>query len=180
MYIRHRMSISDIRHCARYVEMTTYDVVCVTYDVVCCTYDIVRNVRCRTYDVVRLYPVYCTYDIARTMFVQHYVVCCTYDIVVWSYVMHVLHCIYVRHPRWQDSRCHTQRFRRHLESCTPGTRQYKVVCTGTSQYVPYWIQGGTRNLKMVHTSTYQHRKFLCRYIQVHTTTRSKSLSTMMS
>jgi hypothetical protein len=24
----------------------------------------------------------------------------------------------------------------HLESCTPGTRQYKMVCTGTSQYVP--------------------------------------------
>jgi hypothetical protein len=45
----------------------------------------------------------------------------------------------------------------HLESCTPGTWQYKMVCTGTSQYVPYSIQGRTRNLKMVHTSTYQHR-----------------------
>ncbi len=44
----------------------------------------------------------------------------------------------------------------HLESCTPGTRQYKMVCTGTSQYVPYSIQGRTRNLKMVHISTYQH------------------------
>jgi hypothetical protein len=48
-----------------------------------------------------------------------------------------------------------------VESCTPGTRQYKMVCTGTSQYVPYSIQGRTRNLKMVHTSTYQYRKFLC-------------------
>jgi hypothetical protein len=45
----------------------------------------------------------------------------------------------------------------HLESFTPGTRQYKMVCTGTSQYVPYSIQGRTRNIKMVHTSTYQHR-----------------------
>ena len=35
MYIRHRMSISDIRHCQQYVEMNTYDVVCVMYDVVC-------------------------------------------------------------------------------------------------------------------------------------------------
>jgi hypothetical protein len=53
--------------------------------------------------------------------------------------------------------------KRHLESCTSGTRQYKMVCTGTSQYVPYLIQGRTRNLKMVHTSTYQHRKFLWQY-----------------
>jgi hypothetical protein len=56
----------------------------------------------------------------------------------------------------------------HLESCTPGTRQYKMVCTGTSQYVPYSIQGCTKNLKMVHTSTYQHRKFLWQYILVCT------------
>ena len=56
----------------------------------------------------------------------------------------------------------------HLESFTPGTRQYKMVCTGTSQYVPYSIQGRTRNLKMVHTSTYQHRKFLWQYILVCT------------
>ena len=43
----------------------------------------------------------------------------------------------------------------HLESCTPGTWQYKVVCTGTSQYVLFWIQGGTRKVKIVtvHTST---------------------------
>ncbi len=60
----------------------------------------------------------------------------------------------------------------HLESYTPGTRQYKMVCTGTSQYVPYSIQGSTRNLKMpvVHTShgTYQHRQFLWQYILVCT------------
>ncbi len=56
----------------------------------------------------------------------------------------------------------------HLESCTPGTRQYKMVCTGTRQYVPYSIQGHTRNLKMVHTSTYQHRQFLWQYILVCT------------
>ena len=58
-----------------------------------------------------------------------------------------------------------------LESCTPGTRQYKMVCTGTSQYVhnvPYSIQGRTRNLKMVHTSTYQHGQFLWQYILVCT------------
>ncbi len=39
-----------------------------------------------------------------------------------------------------------------------------MVCTGTSQYVSYSIQGRSRNLKMVHTSTYQHRKFLWQYI----------------
>jgi hypothetical protein len=44
------------------------------------TYDIVRDIRCRTYNVVRLYPVYSTYDIAHTMYnTMSYV--CTYDIV---------------------------------------------------------------------------------------------------
>ncbi len=56
----------------------------------------------------------------------------------------------------------------HLESCTPGTRQYMTVCTGMYQYVPYSVHGGTRNLKMVHTSTYQHWKFLWQYILVCT------------
>ena len=42
----------------------------------------------------------------------------------------------------------------HLESCTPGARQYKVVRTGTCQYILFWIQGGTRKGKIVHTSTY--------------------------
>ena len=41
----------------------------------------------------------------------------------------------------------------HLESCTPGTRQYKVVRTGTYQYILFWIRGGTRKGKIVHTST---------------------------
>jgi hypothetical protein len=62
---------------------------------------------------------------------------------VWAMYRHV--CLYMFH--WTG----------HLESCTPGTRQYKMVCTGTSQYVPYSIQGHTRNIKMVHTSTYQNR-----------------------
>ena len=48
----------------------------------------------------------------------------------------------------------------HLESCTPGTRQYKVVRTGTYQYILFWIRGGTRNVKIVHTSTY-------RYVRTH-------------
>ena len=52
----------------------------------------------------------------------------------------------------QGSRC--------LESCTPGTRQYKVVRTGTYQYILFWIRGGTRNVKIVHTSTY-------RYVRTH-------------
>ena len=39
-----------------------------------------------------------------------------------------------------------------VESCTPGTRQYKVVRTGTCQYILFWIQGGTRKGKIVHTS----------------------------
>ena len=38
-------------------------------------------------------------------------------------------------------------------SCTPGTRQYKVVRTGTYQYILFWIRGGTRKGKIVHTST---------------------------
>jgi len=41
--------------------------------------------------------------------------------------------------------------------CSDTVRQYKMVCTGTSQYVPYSIKGRTRNLEMVHTSMYQHR-----------------------
>jgi hypothetical protein len=41
----------------------------------------------------------------------------------------------------------------HLESCTPGTRQYKIVRTGTYQYILFWIRGGTRKGKIVHTST---------------------------
>ena len=42
----------------------------------------------------------------------------------------------------------------HLESCTstPGTRQCKVVRAGTCQYILFWIQGGTRKGKIVHTS----------------------------
>ena len=42
---------------------------------------------------------------------------------------------------------------RSLESCTPGTstRQYKVVRTGTCQYIFFWIQGGTRKVKIVQT-----------------------------
>ena len=39
--------------------------------------------------------------------------------------------------------------------CSDTVRQYKMVCTGTSQYVPYSIKGRTRNLKMVHTSMYK-------------------------
>ncbi len=69
-----------------------------------------------------------------------------------------------------DSACKSASRPWHLESCTPGhgTRQYKMVCTqaGTSQYVPYSIQGRTRNLKMVHTRTYRHRSFLWQYILV--------------
>ena len=36
----------------------------------------------------------------------------------------------------------------------PGTRQYKLVRTSATQYELRWIQGGTRNVKIVHTSTY--------------------------
>ena len=68
MYIRHRMSISDIRHCQQYVEMNTYDVVCVTYDVVCR-----RTTSYVTYDVARTMYVYILY-IART---TSYVRCST-------------------------------------------------------------------------------------------------------
>ncbi len=54
---------------------------------------------CRTYDVVRLYPVYCTDDIARTMYNTMSCVARTM-----SYVMHVRHRSYVRHRRWEESR----------------------------------------------------------------------------
>ena len=56
----------------------------------------------------------------------------------------------------------------HLESCTPGTRQYKVVRTGTYQYILFWIRGGTRNVKIVHTSTYQYVQTYDISMAVHT------------
>jgi hypothetical protein len=56
----------------------------------------------------------------------------------------------------------------HLESCTPGTRQYKVVRTGTYQYILFWIRGGTRNVKIVHTSTYQYVRTYDISMAVHT------------
>jgi len=105
MYIRHRMSISDIRHCQRYVEMNTYDVVCVTYDVVCWRTTLyVTYMSYVTYDVARTMSYVYTLYIART---TSYVrcstrcrtshvrcrTCMTYDIVR-----------DVRHRRWQESR----------------------------------------------------------------------------
>jgi hypothetical protein len=42
--------------------------------------------------------------------------------------------------------------------------QYKAVCTGTSLYVRFWRHGGTRNLILVSTSMYWHRKFLGPYV----------------
>jgi hypothetical protein len=54
------------------------------------TYDIVRDVLCRTYNVVRLYPVYHMYDIARTMYNRMSCVARTT-----SYVMHVRHRAYI-------------------------------------------------------------------------------------
>ena len=56
----------------------------------------------------------------------------------------------------------------HLESCTPGTRQYKVVRTGTYQYILFWIHGGTRNVKIVHTSTYLYVRTYDISMAVHT------------
>ncbi len=94
------MSISDIRHCRIYVEMNTYDVLCVTYDVVC-----QHTTSYVTYDVARTMSYVYTLYIART---TSYVrcstrcrmshvrcrTCMTYDIVR-----------DVRHRRWQESRC---------------------------------------------------------------------------
>ncbi len=62
----------------------------------------------------------------------------------------------------------TAKCRVHLESCTPGTRQYKVVRTGTYQYILFWIQGGTRKGKIVHTSTDESVLFNDMSIPVHT------------
>ncbi len=101
MYVRHRISISDIRHCIRYVEVNTYDVVCVTYDVVC-----------------RLTTSYVTYDVARTMsYVYILYIVCTTSYVRCSTRCRTSHvrCIHrtcmtydivrdVRHRRWQESR----------------------------------------------------------------------------
>jgi hypothetical protein len=93
----------DIRHCIRYVEMKTYDVVCDTYDVVCR-----RTTSYVTYDVARtrsyVYILYTSLSIARTTsYVRCSTRCCmshvrcrtcmTYDIV-----------LDVRHRRWQESR----------------------------------------------------------------------------
>ncbi len=121
MYIRHRTSISDIlvRHCVRYAEMKTYDVVCVTYDVVCW-----RATSYVTYDVARTMSyVYILY-IART---RSYVRCSTP-----CRMSHVRCCTCmtynivrdVRHSRWQESRCFVmiinRRARFHLESVEVG------------------------------------------------------------
>ncbi len=99
MYTRHRISICDIRHCIRYVETNTYDVVCVTYDVVCW-----RTTSYVTYDIARTMSyVYILY-IAR---MASYVRCST-----WCRMSHVRcrTCMTydivrdVRHRRWQESR----------------------------------------------------------------------------
>ncbi len=77
MYIRHRISISDTRHCIRYVEVNTYDVVCVTYDVVCWhrTSRTMSHVRCRTSTSCISYVRH------RMYYVRHNVVRRTYDVV---------------------------------------------------------------------------------------------------
>ena len=54
-----------------------------------------------------------------------------------------------------DNHPSTRHIFSHLESCTPGTRQYKLVRTGTCQYILFWIQGGTRKVKTVQTGTYR-------------------------
>ncbi len=99
MYIRHRISISDIRHCIRYVEVNTYNVVCAMYYVVCW-----RTTLYITYDVARTMSyVYTLYIVRTTSYVRCSTrcrtshvqcrTCMTYDIVR-----------DVRHSRWQESR----------------------------------------------------------------------------
>ncbi len=74
------------------------------------TYDIVRDVRCRTYDVVRLHPVYHTYrtyDIVLNIVHTLYV---TYDIVGGKNPDAVHTILYCLVPGVQDSRCRTRSF----------------------------------------------------------------------
>jgi hypothetical protein len=82
----HTTSYVHFRHTTLYTICGDGNIRCRMCDIRCrmLTYDIVRDVRCRTYDVVRLYPVYRTCDIARTMYnTMSYVARTT------SYVMHV-------------------------------------------------------------------------------------------
>ena len=43
-----------------------------------------------------------------------------------------------------------------------------MVRTGTYQYILFWIRGGTRNVKIVHTSTYQYVRTYDISMAVHT------------
>jgi len=43
-----------------------------------------------------------------------------------------------------------------------------VVRTGTYQYILFWIRGGTRNVKIVHTSTYWYVRTHDMSMAVHT------------
>ena len=70
-------------------------------------------------------------------------------------------------PGCQEGGCEP-RVGEPLESCTPGTRQYKVVRTGTYQYILFWIEGGTRKGKIVHTSTDKSVLIYAISISVHT------------
>ncbi len=103
MYIRHRMSISDIRHCRIYVEMNTYDVVCVTYDVVCR-----RTTSYVTYDVARTMSyVYTLYIALTTSYVRCSTRCRTSHVRCRTYMTYDI-VRDVRHRRWQESRCSAQ------------------------------------------------------------------------
>ena len=85
------------------------------------------------------------YMTPKTLEVLH-VMACNLNVITCNYMHYKpLHAI-------EDANDRRLRYR-HLESCTPGTRQYKLVCTGTRQYILFWIQGGPRKVKNVHTST---------------------------
>jgi hypothetical protein len=157
MYIRHRRSVSDIRHCIRCGDD---NIRCRMCDIRCLmlTYDIVRHVRCRTYDVVRLYPVYRTYELhvrcttrCRMLHVRHRT-SCTYDI---EYTYDIVGGknpeVFPIGPGGVTVGGVRLSFTSGIVTVTSGTKSEFLVHTCMYRSVPstYWY---VLMLKMVHTS----------------------------
>jgi hypothetical protein len=135
------------------------------------TYDIVHGVQCRTCDVVCLYPVYRTYDIARTMYnTMSYF--CTCDIVRRART--------TSYRRWQESRCRVRRqssrrsqldLRLRFQVCRSDSRLARAAATApagpgrvslnltsTRNMIKHWNSGwhtgrlGLQLEKRMHTS----------------------------
>ena len=131
------------------------------------SYEHVRHrtyILCRTYDVVRLYPVYRTYDIAHTIYNTMSCVARTM-----SYVMHVWHRTYVRHRRWQESRCNT-RFK-FTVTCTQFTAAASEPASASGNLIPWTTSPYSYTMSYVlngPTISYVYNLRYCRFISYTT------------